>query len=72
MRDYDAEVLRALDANDIEALRRMAFGPPLGCGCLGARDGDPECPCGMRAMTVRRYVLPAGLVRGKIVRVAGS
>jgi hypothetical protein len=68
MRDYDAEVAKAVDDGDIETLLAMAERPP--CCCLGPNKGEPDCPCRMWDKAVRGRVLMDELGRGRIVRVA--
>lgn len=58
-------VLRAISEANIDRLTRLAYGEP--CACLGPRDGDPVCPCEMRMIEVRKYIVPYGLRHGKVV-----
>lgn len=64
---YTLAVHTALQHNDVPALAEMTFGRL--CACLGARDGEPKCPCRMLADAARRQIVPFALRRGKIVRV---
>lgn len=42
---------RRLAAGDEESLLQDIRG--IWCGCMGRRDGDPLCPCGMRAKAAK-------------------
>lgn len=52
---------------DVSELLRYAEGYP--CACLGSRDGEPLCVCGMNSKQVREAVSLAALRRGRLTRL---
>ncbi len=70
----DARVRELIAAGDVAGLRSIAYPGP--CACLGPRDGQPLCPCGMDRATgkqqrrwtaVARHVVPYWLNKDRIV-----
>jgi hypothetical protein len=70
MESYADQVGDAVRSRDILALSTMAYG--RSCACLGKRGREPECPCKMLAVEVRRQIVPAGLRYGRVVLVKGA
>lgn len=64
---YDEQVESAVEANDIDALIRYAYGSP--CLCT-TKKGEPLCVCKMQEKALRAKLVPLALFKNRIERVA--
>lgn len=69
---YEKIINDLIEAKDNRRLLAIEFETGRACGCLGAQDDDPVCPCALPSHMLRAMVDIELLVKGEIKRTGSA